>query len=151
MRSNALTLTLAALALSGLVACSKEKTTEVVDPSLSVGKMRSMDSIVGIARAREGFVGALLLLAGTVALFLGVVAIYGSVAHSVRRRTREDRPARGPCARAASRPRCVSQRTRTGRSRLGSMFGERIDGGQFVCERVRDRIPARALEVECRR
>jgi Cu-Zn family superoxide dismutase len=31
MKSNALTLTLAALALSGLVACSKEKTTEVVE------------------------------------------------------------------------------------------------------------------------
>jgi putative ABC transport system permease protein len=60
-----------------------------VDPGLSVGQVRTMDSIVLAARAREAFVGALLLLAAAVSLFLGVVGIYGSVAHVVTRRTRE--------------------------------------------------------------
>jgi predicted lysophospholipase L1 biosynthesis ABC-type transport system permease subunit len=62
---------------------------EAVDPGLSVAQVRSMDSIVRTARARETFVGALLLLAAAVSLFLGVVGIYGSVAHVVTRRTRE--------------------------------------------------------------
>jgi len=60
-----------------------------VDPGLSVGQVRTMDAIVGAARSREAFVGALLLLAAAVSLFLGVVGIYGSVAHVVRHRTRE--------------------------------------------------------------
>src|SRR5258708_6811338 len=60
-----------------------------VDPALSVGQVRTMDSIVRAARATEAFVGALLLLAAAVSLLLGVVGIYGSVAHVVTRRTRE--------------------------------------------------------------
>jgi predicted lysophospholipase L1 biosynthesis ABC-type transport system permease subunit len=60
-----------------------------VDPGLSVGQVRTMDSIVRAARGRETFVGALLLLAAAVSLFLGVVGIYGSVAQVVSRRTRE--------------------------------------------------------------
>jgi ABC-type antimicrobial peptide transport system permease subunit len=62
---------------------------DALDEDLSVGRIRTMDSIVRTARARETFVGALLLLAATVSLFLGVVGIYGSVAHVVTRRTRE--------------------------------------------------------------
>ncbi len=59
------------------------------DPTLSVGQMRTMDSIVRAARGREAFVGALLLLAAVASLLLGVVGIYGGVAQVVRRRTRE--------------------------------------------------------------
>jgi putative ABC transport system permease protein len=73
------------LALSAAV----RKAIEAVDPGLSLGRVRSMDSIVRSARARETFVGALLLLAAAVSLFLGVVGIYGSVAHVVTSRTRE--------------------------------------------------------------
>jgi putative ABC transport system permease protein len=60
-----------------------------VDPSLSVGRVRSMDSIVHTARGTEAFVGVLLLLAAGISMFLGAVGIYGSVAQVVRRRTRE--------------------------------------------------------------
>jgi ABC-type antimicrobial peptide transport system permease subunit len=73
------------LALAGAV----RATIAEVDPGLSVGQVRTMDAIVGAARSREAFVGALLLLAAAVSLFLGVVGIYGSVAHVVRHRTRE--------------------------------------------------------------
>lgn len=60
-----------------------------VDPDLSVGQIQTMDSIVGAARAREAFVGMLLLVAAAVSLFLGAIGIYGSVAQVVLRRTRE--------------------------------------------------------------
>lgn len=59
------------------------------DPGLSVGQVRTMDSIVRAARGKEMFVGALLLLAATVSLLLGVVGVYGGVAQVVRNRTRE--------------------------------------------------------------
>ena len=75
----------APLALSAAV----REAIAAVDPGLSVGRIRSMDSIVHSARSREAFVGGLLLLAAAVSLFLGVVGIYGSVAHVVTRRTRE--------------------------------------------------------------
>jgi predicted permease len=60
-----------------------------VAPALTISKVRTMDAIVRAARSREAFVGALLLLAAVVSLFLGVVGIYGSVAHLARQRTRE--------------------------------------------------------------
>ena len=59
------------------------------DPTLSVGRVRTMESIVRSARAREAFVGSLLMAAAIVSVFLGAVGIYGSVAYVVRRRTRE--------------------------------------------------------------
>ncbi len=71
------------------LAAEVRRTIAEVDPGLSVGQIRTMDSIVSAARSREAFVGALLLLAAAVSLFLGVVGIYGSVAHVVRHRTRE--------------------------------------------------------------
>jgi predicted permease len=60
-----------------------------LDPTLSVGRVRTLEAIVRSARAREAFVGGLLLLAATVSVFLGAVGIYGSVAYVVRQRTRE--------------------------------------------------------------
>ena len=72
----------------GLARAVKETITDV-DPSLSVGQVRTMESIVRAARGKETFVGALLLLAAAASLLLGVVGIYGGVAQVVRRRTRE--------------------------------------------------------------
>jgi putative ABC transport system permease protein len=71
------------------LAAAVRHTIAEVDPGLSVGQVRTMDSIVSAARSREAFVGVLLLVAAAVSLFLGVVGIYGSVAHVVKRRTRE--------------------------------------------------------------
>jgi hypothetical protein len=71
------------------LAAAVRATIAAVDPGLSVGQVRPMDSIVRSARSREAFVGTLLLLAAVASLFLGVVGIYGSVANVVRRRTRE--------------------------------------------------------------
>jgi predicted permease len=59
------------------------------EPALSVGRIGTMDAIVNASRSNETFVGALLLLAAAMALLLGVVGIYGSVAQVVRRRLRE--------------------------------------------------------------
>ena len=71
------------------LAASARDTITSVDPTLSVGRIRTMESIVQAARATEAFVGLLLLLAAAVSLFLGSVGIYGGVAHVVRQRTRE--------------------------------------------------------------
>ena len=60
-----------------------------VEPALSVGRVRTMDMIVHASRSNETFVGALLILAAAMALLLGIVGIYGSVAQVVRRRLRE--------------------------------------------------------------
>jgi putative ABC transport system permease protein len=60
-----------------------------VDPTLSVGQVRSMESIVTHARSREAFVGLLLTLAAVASIFLGIIGIYGSVSEVIRRRTRE--------------------------------------------------------------
>jgi ABC-type antimicrobial peptide transport system permease subunit len=60
-----------------------------VDPNMDIGRVQDMDAIVAAARSRETFVGTLLVLAALVSIALGVVGIYGSVAHVVRHRTRE--------------------------------------------------------------
>jgi ABC-type antimicrobial peptide transport system permease subunit len=58
-------------------------------PDVGVGRIRAMGAIVADARAREAFVGTLLLLAAGIAVCLGATGIYGSVAEVVRRRRRE--------------------------------------------------------------
>ncbi|HYN06301.1 MAG TPA: ADOP family duplicated permease [Vicinamibacterales bacterium] len=64
-------------------------TIAAIEPTLSVGRIQTMDAIIRAARSNETFVGVLLLLAAAVSLFLGVVGIYGGVAQVVRHRTRE--------------------------------------------------------------
>lgn len=59
------------------------------DPDLSIGRIQTMDSIVAASRAKEAFVGSLLLAAAAVSVLLGGIGIYGSVAQVVRRRRRE--------------------------------------------------------------
>jgi predicted permease len=58
-------------------------------PDLSAGRVRTMDEIIGAARGTETALGALLAGAAAVSLLLGLVGIYGSVAHAARTRARE--------------------------------------------------------------
>jgi putative ABC transport system permease protein len=60
-----------------------------VDRSLTVGQIRTMDSVVAASRGLETFIGVLLLGAAGVSLALGVLGIYGSVVQGVAGRTRE--------------------------------------------------------------
>ncbi len=62
---------------------------EAADPQLSVSRARTLGTIVNESRGTETFVGVLLLVAAIVAIALGIVGIYGNVAHVVRHRTRE--------------------------------------------------------------
>jgi hypothetical protein len=71
------------------LAASVRREVQAASPDLSVGKVRTMAAIVGEARAPETFVGALLLAAAVVSVLLGIVGIYGSVAHVARYRARE--------------------------------------------------------------
>jgi hypothetical protein len=71
------------------LAASVRREIQAASPDLSVGKVRTMEAIVGGARAPETFVGALLLAAAVVSVLLGIVGIYGSVAHVARDRARE--------------------------------------------------------------
>jgi len=60
-----------------------------IEPTLSVARVRAMDSIVTSSIERERFLAALLLLAAAVSVFLGTIGVHGVVAHGVRRRERE--------------------------------------------------------------
>jgi predicted permease len=59
------------------------------DPSLSVARVRSMETIVDASTARATFLALLLLAASMATLFVGTVGIWGVVAYTVRQRTAE--------------------------------------------------------------
>jgi hypothetical protein len=60
-----------------------------IEPTLSIARIRTMDSIVASSIARERFLAALLLVAAAVSLFLGAIGVHGVVAQAVRRREQE--------------------------------------------------------------
>jgi putative ABC transport system permease protein len=60
-----------------------------LDPTLSVGRIRTMDAILASSIDRERMLAALLLSAAAVSVFLGAIGVYGVAAHTVRRREQE--------------------------------------------------------------
>ena len=60
-----------------------------VDPDVAIARIRTTDRIVADSSARMAFTMVLLVLAGGVALVLGVVGIYGVISYLVGRRRAE--------------------------------------------------------------
>jgi predicted permease len=60
-----------------------------VDPTLPVAAVHTLDEIQARSMAQTSFAMAMLAIAATVALLLGVVGIYGVVAYTATQRTRE--------------------------------------------------------------
>jgi len=60
-----------------------------VNPSLSVASVQTMQDVYDRSMARTSFTLVMLSIAGAMALTLGLVGIYGFIAHAVSRRTRE--------------------------------------------------------------
>ncbi len=60
-----------------------------VNPEVPVAQVRTLDQIYKKSMARTSFTLVMLAIAGSMALVLGVIGIYGVIAYSVAQRTRE--------------------------------------------------------------
>ncbi len=60
-----------------------------IDPSLAAGDIQTMGELESVANAQRRFQTSLLTVFASIALFLAVVGLYGLIAYSVSRRTRE--------------------------------------------------------------
>ena len=60
-----------------------------MDPNLAVNEIKTMGDLVSEASARRRFQTSLLTVFAAIALFLALVGLYGLMAYSVNRRTRE--------------------------------------------------------------
>jgi predicted permease len=72
-----------------VVVAEVRSTLKSIDPNLAVTDIRTMGDLVSIASARRRFQTSLLTAFAAIALVLALVGLYGLVAYSVNRRTRE--------------------------------------------------------------
>jgi putative ABC transport system permease protein len=71
------------------VMASVRRTIGAVDRNLPIAEIRTLQELVDAASAQMAFTMALIAIAATVALLLGVVGIYGALSYVVSQRTNE--------------------------------------------------------------
>jgi putative ABC transport system permease protein len=71
------------------MAAEIRSTLHSIDPNLATGDIQTMGDLVSEASARRRFQTSLLTVFAGIALFLALVGLYGLMAYSVSRRTRE--------------------------------------------------------------
>lgn len=71
------------------IAASVRSVIRGVDPAMTIGRTRTLGSIVADSMAKERFMGMLLMVAGGASLLMGSIGVYGIVAYAVRRRAGE--------------------------------------------------------------
>jgi predicted permease len=72
-----------------VVAAEIRSTLHAIDPNLAVGDIQTMGDLESAASAQRRFQTSLLTIFAGIALFLALVGLYGLMAYSVSRRTRE--------------------------------------------------------------
>ena len=68
---------------------SVRRAVDAVDPKLALAQVRTLQNILDGASAQMAFTMALIVIAGVMALLLGVIGIYGAMSYIVSQRTGE--------------------------------------------------------------